>query len=263
MDSLIEAITELVIKELESARGVTTTATTATTNGAAAPVEAQAAQPKGPRLLVVPGPEPVSGEVWSTLEAGAVRPSAVVWTGFGQDQLPASIARWPLEARRTGWSKVVGDYGAVVLAGSDLPTLGGIASLGTGGLPPAGVAVAAVAAGLPVFCEASVFENVRRHSARLAPGFVRAFEDSWCAARSFGIEFGAAAELSSFLGRLGPKAATAAAATKTGGRDVVTTEDVEAARRAGHKQLLVTMGAIVTPLARQQASEWGIEVKFQ
>lgn len=261
MDSLIEAITELVIKELESARPGKGAAAAPTSAASAA--EAKGAGPKGPRLLVVPGPEAVGEEVWSALGAAAVRPSALVWNGFRQNQLPASVARWPLEARGTGWSKVVGDYGAVVLAGSDLPTLGGIASLGAGGLPPAGVAVAAVAAGLPVFCEASVFEKVRRHSARLSPGFVRAFEDSWRAASSFGIEFGAAAELSSFLGRLGPKAAATAAAAKTGGRDVVTTEDVEAARRAGHKQLLVAMGAIVTPLARQQASEWGIEVRFQ
>ena len=263
MDSLVEAITELVIKELESARRGSSAATPSPNGLATPPSESRSLQPKGPRLLVVPGPEPVGEEVWSALGAAGLRPSALVWNGFRQDQLPSPAAGWPLEARGTGWSKVVADYGAVVLAGSDLPTLGSIAALGAGGLPPAGVAVAAVASGLPVFCEASVFEKVRRHSARLAPGFVRVLEDSWRAASSFGIEFGAAAELSSFLGRLGPKGAATAAAAKTGGRDVVTTEDVEAARRAGHKQLLVGMGAIVTPLARQQASEWGIEVKFQ
>lgn len=262
MDSLVDAITELVIKELEKARGRSDSGAlqlepTATVTAAKPP------QPKGARVLVVPGPEPVSEETWAALAGAQVRPGVLVWNSFRQDQLPSSAARWPLEARGTGWSKIVGDYGAVVLAGSDLPTLGSIASLGAGGQPPAGLAVAAVAAGLPVFCEASVFEKIRRHSARLAPGFVRTFEESWRAASSFGIEFGSASELSAFLGRLGPKGSATAAAAKTGGRDVVTTEDVEAARRAGQKQLLVGMGAIITPLARQQASEWGIEVKFQ
>ena len=40
-------------------------------------------------------------------------------------------------------------------------------------------------------------------------------------------------------------------------------EDVEAVRRSGSKQLQVAMGTIVTPLAAQRASEWGIEVSFQ
>lgn len=259
MDSLIDAITELVVKELERARGSGSAAATTATS----PSEGQAARPKGPRLLVVPGPEPVGEEVWTAVAGAKVRPSALIWNGFRQDQLPGAASGWPLEARGVGWSKVVADYAGVVLAGSDLPTLGSIASLGAGGLPPAGIAVAAVAAGLPVFCEASVFERMRRHSARLAPGFVRAFEESWRAASSFGIEFGAATELAGFLDRLGPRGAAPTTAPRAGGRDVVTTEDVEAAKRAGQRQLLVSMGAIVTPLARQQASEWGIEVKFQ
>lgn len=255
MDSLVEAITELVIKELAAAREV---------GASTAPAPAATGQAKGPRLLVVPGPEAVPEEVWAALGAAKARPSALVWTGFRQDQLPATAAGWPLEARGAGWSKVVADYAAVLLVGSDLPTLGSIASLGAGGTPPAGVAVAAVAAGLPVFCEASVYEGMRRHSARLAPGFMRAFEEAWRTAASFGIEFGAGPELATFLGRLGPKgAAPTAVAQRGAGRDVVTTEDVEAVKRAGHSQLLVGMGAIVTPLARQQALEWGIEVKFQ
>ena len=52
-------------------------------------------------------------------------------------------------------------------------------------------------------------------------------------------------------------------AARAGGRDVVTVEDVEAVRRSGSKQLQVAMGTIVTPLAAQRASEWGIEVSFQ
>jgi hypothetical protein len=252
MGSLVEAITELVIKELAKVR-----------TGGDAPSSQPPPAPRGARLLVVPGPEPVAEEVWNALASVPSRSSALVWNGFRQDQLPASAARWPLEARGTGWSKVVGDYQAVCLLGSDLPILGSIAHLGAGGQPPAAVAVAGVASGLPVFCETGLFERVRRHSARLAPGFVRAFEEAWRGAASFGIELGGPAELGAFLSRLTGKGAASAPAAKNGGRDVVTGEDVEAARRAGLKQLLVGMGAIVTPLARQQAAEWGIEVKFQ
>jgi hypothetical protein len=116
---------------------------------------------------------------------------------------------------------------------------------------------------MPVFCESGIYEKVRRHSARLAPGFVRTFEESWRTATSFGVEFGTAPELKAFLSNLGPTGASKVAASKGGGRDVVTSEDVEAAKRAGQTQLLVGMGSIVTPLALQQAGDWGIEVKFQ
>jgi hypothetical protein len=260
LSSLVDAITELVVKELELARAGEQVV--AASMLAASPPPARPA--RGPRVLVAAGSEGVPEEAWSALAQAKARPSALVWTGFRQDQLPRSTAAdWPLEARGSGWSKVVADYSAVVLLGCDLPTLGSIAALGAGGLPPAGAAVCAVAAGLPVFCESSALEKIRRHSARLAPGFVRTFEEGWRGAAGFGIEFGAATELSAFLARLGGASGGASPASKSGGRDVVTGEDVEAARRAGRRELLVGMGAIVTPLARQQAAEWGIEVKFQ
>lgn len=261
MDSLIEAITELVMRELEAARGSDTVGPPQAASAAnSGPLLAAASQ--GPRVLVVRGGEAVDETLWQTVSSSGARPSLLVSDGA----VPASglAAGWRTEGRRDGWSKAVTDYGAVVLLGSDLPTLGSIANLGAGGQLPAVVAVAAVAAGVPVFCESSVYERLRRHSARLAPGFMRTFEDQWRAVAGFGVELGTAAQLGVFLGRLGSSGAAAPAAQAKGGaRDVVTTEDVEAVKRAGQTQLLVGMGAIVTPLARQQASEWGIEVKFQ
>lgn len=262
--SLIEAVTELVVKELQAARGGE--AKEALPGQGPVAAECHSSLPvKGPKLLVVPGPETVEDALWGALVRSNVRPCPLVWAGFRQDQLPAPAASWPLEARGGAWSKIVSDYAGVVLLGSDLGVLGATANLGSGGLAPAAVAVAAVAGGLPVFCDSSAYEKVRRHSARLAPGFVRTFEDSWRTVTSFGVEFGSSeGELSSFLARFGQALpAAGGVASKTGGRDVVTTEDVESARRAGQKELLVGHGAIVTPLARQQASEWGIEVKFQ
>jgi hypothetical protein len=254
MDSLVEAITELVIKELEQASSQGLAPRTA-------PTTEPPSSSGGPRLLVVPGPEPIQDEVWNALSLAKVRPTVLAWTGFRQDQLPGVGKGWPLESRGVHWTKIVADYRAVCLLGSDLPTLGSIAGLGAGGLPAAGAAIAGLSAGLPVFCEASTFERIRRHSSRLSPGLVRALEESWRAVASYGIEFGGAPDLTSFLERLGggqPKPVT-----KTGGRDVVTTEDVDTAQRNGQKELLVGMGAIVTPLARQRAAELGIEVKFQ
>lgn len=262
MDSLVEAITELVMKELESSRrsGVEMTSTASAPTLESAPAKAAG---KGPKVLVVRGPEAVDEGLWATLSGAPVRPSLLSW-----EDAPSSgsglAASWPTETRVRGWSKAVADYGAVILLGSDLPLLGSIAQLGAGGQPPSAITVAAVAAGLPVFCENAAYEKIRRHSARLAPGFTRALEEHLRTVAGFGIELGTSAELGAFLARLGPTgSAPAAAQSKGGGRDVVTTEDVEAVRRAGLTQLHVGMGAIVTPLARQQALDWGIEVKFQ
>lgn len=250
MDSLVEAITELVIKELAAARGQSVEKS----------LKPSAA--KGPRVLVVSGGEAVPDEIWGALSSAKVSPVLLTWSGFAQGQLPASAAGWPLEARQVGWSRHIADYRGLCLVGGDLPTLGAIAALGAGGTPPVTATMAALSTGLPVFCEASNFERIRRHSARLAPGLTRAFEEAWRTVASFGVEFGQQAELATYLSALGGGQAATPAAAKTGGRDVVTTEDVEAVRRAGGTTLSVGMGAIVTPLARQQASEWGIEVKF-
>jgi hypothetical protein len=266
MDSLVDAITELVIKELEKAGGTSPRGESPASAAPAPALPSRAPSGQGPRLLVVAGPEPVPEQAWTGLAAARVSPSVLIWPGFPQPRLPAQAARYPLETRdpQVGASRLVKDYAALCLLGSDLPVLGSLAALGSGGLAPAAVAVAGVSSGLPVFCESAVYEQVRRHSARLAPGFVRSFEEAWRQVVSFGVEMGTAAQLTAFLERLGGRAggAAPAATTKGAGRDVVTTEDVEAARRAGLKTLQVGMGAIVTPLARQQAAEWGIEVKL-
>lgn len=43
-------------------------------------------------------------------------------------------------------------------------------------------------------------------------------------------------------------------------RPVVSADDVRAARRTGAVQVEVPPGAIVTPLAREEASRWGIDL---
>lgn len=216
----------------------------------------------GPKVLVVPGPESVEPEAWRTLAEAKVAPSFVVWQGFSRERALRDTKGGGLVEVAPGWMSMLSGVKALVLLGSDLGTLGALAALGAGGIAPSSLGVAAVAMGLPVFCGAAGFESVRRHSARLAPGFVRAFEEAWRLVASFGIELGGVPELSSFLGALGhPGNGSSGAGVKNQGRDVVTTEDVEAARRLGQTILGVSLGTIVTPLARQRAQEWGIEVK--
>lgn len=203
--------------------------------------------------------------MWSALhEAKALSPSAVIWNGHRQDQLPAGCSGWKLESRTTKWNQIISGYKGLVLLGSDASVLGSVANLGAGGDPPASLAVAALGSGLPVFVDDHNYESLRRHSSRLASGFVRRFEELYRMVSSFGVEFGGASQLSAFLARFSSGRATpASAASRSGGRDVVTVEDVEAVRRSGEKLLGVAMGTIVTPLAAQRAAEWGIEVKFQ
>lgn len=262
MESLIEAITELVLKELEQARSGAPEAPSglAVAQGS----ESRSVSESTASVLVVPGPEAVSEDLWSPLQAEGLRPVALAWPGFRPESLPAAARGWTAESRTLGWTKIVADYQGVVLLGSDLGVLGGLAQLGAGGGAPAALAVAAVAQGKPIFVESTGFEAIRRHSARLSAGFVRVFEQSWATALSFGLEMGQASDLARFLARLSRSPSGASAMpVRQSGRDVVTVEDVEVARRSGLTVLQVGFGAIVTPLARQCATEWGIEVRFQ
>ena len=255
----MEAITELVVRELEKAPG---RESEVLIEQAARGLDASS-KSQHPKVLIVPGAGAVADDLWAAVLDNECRPSVLVSSDFPQDELPASLSSWPIESRTRGWSKVVADYTAVCLVGPDLSVLGSLSNFGGTGSAQAQAAVAGLAAGQPVFMDHSSFERVRRHSARLAPGFVGRLEDCWRIVASFGVEFGGPQELSKFLKRLSGPTSARSPAERKGGRDVVTTEDVIAAREAGHKSLRVGLGAIVTPLAKQQAQEWGIEVKFQ
>lgn len=251
LDKLVEVITDLVLAELDEQAEVVVPQ----------PVT-KAVSASGTRVLICPGPGEVEPELWKAVSSvEGLSPSALVWNGFRGDQLPSGLG-WGLEARSSGWAKVVSGYRGVVLLGADLSVLAALGNLGSGGLPSASVAVAALSAGIPVFIDDSPYEKVRRHSSRLASGFVRRFEEFYRLVSSFGVEFGGTSQVANFLTSLGP-GAVAAPAGRSGGRAVVTVEDVEAVRRSGQSRLPVALGTIITPLAAQRASEWGIEVAFQ
>lgn len=261
-DNLVEVITDLVLRELS---GEPTGSVAAAQSSGPAAAKDLKAQGKGPRVLVAPGPGGVEQSLWTTFsENKALRVSALVWNGYRQDQLPASCSDWSLEARSTNWGQVVSEYKSVVLLGSDLSVLGALANLGCGGCPPASVAIAGLSSGLPIFVDDGQYESLRRHSSRLSSGFVRRFEELFRIASSFGIEFGGSAQLAEFLRKTaGSTSSPVLAESRSGGRDVVTVEDVEAVKRAGQAYLAVALGTIVTPLAAQRALEWGIEVRLQ
>lgn len=253
-DKLIEAITELVLQELEGSAAVSVP-----------PSKPKPQAGVGTKVLVAPGGAAADSELWAEIaRAEGVAPSVLVWNGFRQDQLPSSCSGWKLETRTSKWSQVVATRKALVLVGADLSVLGSLANFGGDGMPPASLATAALASGTPVFLDDGCFESIRRHSSRLASGFVRRFEELYRLVSSFGIVSGGAPELGDFLRQVsGDKTVPASPQARSGGRDVVTTEDVEAVRRAGQERLAVALGTIVTPLAAQKAREWGIEVVFQ
>lgn len=264
LDSLVEAITELVIAELQGAASSPEAGTSF-----AAPSLSQAAQeslPGGAKVLVAPGPRPVDDSTWSCLMgAESIRFSGLAWKAFCEKRFSRQVPGWKVESVSPDMTALLEGYQALVLAGSDLAVLSGIANLGSSPMGPVGSVIASVSMGLPVFVHDGHLEQLRRHSSRLSSGFVRKFEELYREAQSFGIEFGGDTALGNFLARVGNvgQGSVLSPGSKSSGRDVVTVEDVEAVRDSGSTELRVAMGAIVTPLARQRASEWGVEIVFQ
>ena len=260
LDTLVETITDLVLGELGGLdTGVSCESKLALS-------EHFCPDPTAPKVLMAAGPRSCDPGCLDVLAAHkGVSPVSLVWDGCGGSQgLPAKCVGWPKVEAKCDWSFVRKSYQGVVLLGADLSVLGSLANLGSGGQAPSLAGVEALASGIPVFVDNHYYEGLRRHSSRLASGFVRRFEELTRLVSSFGVEFGGATQMESFLNGLSGVGATATAATvRSSGRDVITVEDVEAVKRAGEASLKVAMGTIVTPLAQQRAGEWGVEVIFQ
>lgn len=237
----MEAITEQVLAELRAAspRPVFSTAT-----------------PGQRRVLLCPGPAPVPGAVWEALATvDTVAWEAIVWEGFRADQmrLPGKTVVPPAQ-----WSAAVQSAHAVVLASADVGVLGAVAGLLTL-RPPSAAAIEGVVQGRPVYICAESLELFRRHANRLPQGLLRVFAERRATVESFGVQILEAAQVAAAL----KGEVRAPVAPSSGGRDVVTTEDLEALQRNGQKVLEVANGAIITPLARQAAVQMGIEVRFK
>lgn len=251
LDKLVEAITDLVLSELSEKAPVTPEVPL--------PIK-KAAEDEGKPVLICPCGESVEPEFWASAQSvKSVSLRLVLPDGVSSPPACASWPRWTFKAT----TNQLGQSRAVLLAGADLPTLGGLANLGAVGGLGARLGIAAISSGIPLFVHDQHFEHLRRHSSRLASGFVRRFEELYRVVASFGVEFGGAAAAADFLRKAAGASGQGAIAARGSGRDVVTVEDVEAVRRAGDLVLKVSIGTIVTPLAAQRASEWGIEVKYQ
>lgn len=237
--SLIDAITEMVLRELQGRSA-----------------ESVPAPGGGRPVLLCPGPGKVRAETWELFKGlPGIAWTAVAWDRFPHERLrgfPARVVSTP-----PCWEQAVTGVEAVVLPSVRLETLARIALL-LGDTPPAAAAVAGVVQGRPVLICAEGVERYRRHSARLPGGFMAVFGSHLRTVESLGIEVLEPPEIAARL--LGHSQSAPSAA---GGRDVVTMEDLEAARRRGVTVLEVSSGAIVTPLAREAAKDMGIEVRFQ
>ena len=237
---LVEAITEQVLAELRAATPRSTL---------------KEAKPGQRRVLLCPGPASVDDSVWQALASvDGLAWQAVVWDGFRADQfrLPGRTIPAP-----TSWESAVASVEAIVLPSVDLGGLAAIANLLTVN-PPAAAAVQGVVQGRPVYLCSESLEVFRRHANRIPQGLLKVFAEHRATVESFGVQI---LESSRVAAALKGEVRTPVAPS-SGGRDVVTTEDLEALQRKGQKVLQVASGAIVTPLARQAATRMGIEVRF-
>lgn len=234
MDSLIERITNLVMAEL--------------TQGQPAPPSPKKA---GRQVLVaaVQGPD---GPGWQALRGV----KGVRWLGVGcSEQLKSRLGEVRCLPAPELWDELPVE--AVVLPHFPLATLARTAQM-LGDSPAVGAALAGVVQGIPVLASSHDVERIKRHSNRLPAGFLNLFQQHLRAVEGMGLQL------------LEPEALAAQVAQQrkavlapARGKDVVTMEDLEAARRAGVKVLELAHGTIVTPLARDAAKQMGIEVSFR
>ena len=128
LDKLVEAVTDLVMAELGRHAEPATSV----------PADLASNSKPGTKVLVCPGGQSVDSALWSTLaKSSSLSPAVLVWSGFRADQLTGPCAGWKVEARCGRFDRVVSGYKAILLLGSDLSVLSGIANLGGGGCPPA------------------------------------------------------------------------------------------------------------------------------
>lgn len=239
MDSdLVEAITQLVLEELKRS----------------APGPEPAAEKSGPPVLICPGPARACSEVVEALSRlTSFSLKMLSWEKARPDLLP--LGGVSSIVAPADWSERIGSFKAVILTGLDIGGLAAFSRLLTLQAPIA-AAVAAVIQGVPVFVCRESLELFERHSSRVPNGVLRVFAEHRRVVESFGVEFVGGDELAVRLGSAPNKVAS-----KSRGRDVVTREDVEAAVQRGAKVLEVSSNAIVTGLARETATRFGIEVR--
>ena len=230
--SLVELVTELVLAELGRAADAPTSP----------PVEAE-----GRRLLLACAPASGKEPIWAALQS-----TGLPWTGVGQPSTLVRV-RW-VEAPRL-WDEFVHGFEALVVPVLPLAVISRVALL-LSDCPVSAAIVSAICQGVPVLACAHDVDALKRSSGRLPGPFLSLFHQHLRTLEGMGVQL---LEQEALLARLGQKQSKAAPAR---GRDVITLEDLEAAARAGQTSLQVLPGSIVTPLAREKATQMNIEIRF-
>lgn len=156
------------------------------------------------------------------------------------------------------WDDLVRRAEAVILPFAPLDVLAKMAVLMVD-TPPVSASLAGLIQGVPVLFGADDAERLSRFSARITRGVVSVAQDHVRAVQGMGVIVETPTQL---VGHMTGGVA-ALVSSSSGGRDVVTNEDVMAAMQAGKKAIEVTAGSIVTSLARESAERFGIEVRFR
>ncbi len=251
-NSLVALITERVVEELVRA--------------AAGGKEPRSAQPDpagpGRRILLCGTPgSAAEAAAWSALRTVAgVHWVAVDWPAYPADRIAKGLGRTADEVVSPPevWDDLVRSVEAVVLPCAPLDLLARTALLLVDS-PPTAAVVAALIQGVPVLAGGDDAERLTRHSSRIPGGLLAVVQGHVRTVQGMGLRLEPpariAAELSGGVCR--------PAHSVSGGRDVVTNEDVLAALQAGRQVLEVASGSIVTALARETATRSGIEVRFR
>jgi hypothetical protein len=234
--SLVELVTELVLAELARSN-----------EAPMAPPSAPQAGGEGRRLLLACAPASGKEPIWAALQT-----SGLNWTGVGQP-CPAVKAKW-VEAPRL-WDEFVHGFEALVVPVLPLAVISRVALL-LSDCPVSSSIVSAICQGVPVLACAHEVDALKRSSGRLPGPFLSLFHQHLRTLEGMGVQL---LEQEALLARLGQRQAKAAPAR---GRDVITLEDLEAAMKAGQTYLQVLPGSIVTPLAREKATQMNIEIRF-
>lgn len=217
----------------------------------APPSPSPVAKKPGRQVLVaaVQGPD---GPGWQALR----KVQGVRWLGVGcSEQLKSRLGDVRCLPHPDIWDEVQAE--AVVLPHFPLAMLARTAQL-LSDHPAVGAALGGVVQGVPVLASSHDVERIKRHANRLPAAFLNLFQQNLRAVEGMGIQLLEPEALAAQVAQ--QKKATLAPAR---GKDVVTMEDLEAARRAGVKILELAHGTIVTPLARDAAKQMGIEVSFR
>lgn len=251
-NSLVALVTQLVMEELAKPGSISAEA-----------VDDGLPQPEpGKRVLLIGAPGSACEQAaWDALShLTDVHWLVVDWPQYPAARVVASLKpkHYEVVTPPELWDDMVRSVDAVMIPFAPMDILAKLALLMVD-VPPVAAAVAAIVQGINVLVGSDDCERLSRFSARIPRAVISVAQEHGRTVASLGVKFDTPTQL---LGQMTGGVAHIAAGS-SGGRDVVTNEDVMAAVQAGCKVLDVTTGSIVTSLASETAKQYGIEVRFR